>query len=423
MNKITILLSMSVLAVNGQTLQSHSSALESDLEQEYVEKSTSSQDVDTLLTNSGQMSVYNQYQLFAPTTFSPVKANQQLCLNETAQDAESEEIDAALMNLYLNRPDLVVITENQLKEANAVKEDIVAPIRHDVDLVAQVAPVPQEVDDAPIDVVVEKPNFWTIKGDYYLQFLQNYISGNWYKGGESNYAMVASGTIEANYDNKGKWKWDNKLEAKLGFQTSKSDLYHDLKTSEDLLRLNSKVGLQATKNWYYTFSVLAQTQFMRGYKNNKPDVFSDFGSPFVLNVSLGMSYNVNWLDKKLTGTIQLSPFSYNMIYVNRLALASANGVEEGKHVKHDFGSVATIDLNWKFNDNISWKNRLYGFTSFRRALIEWENEFTFKLSKYISSKLFIYPRFDDAVGASKRDDDLGYWQFKEYFSLGFSYTF
>ena len=43
-----------------------------------------------------------------------------------------------------------------------------------------------------------------------------------------------------------------------------------------------------------------------------------------------------------------------------------------------------------------------------------------KVSKYISAVIFLYPRFDDG---NKRDDGLGYWQFKEYTSIGLSYTF
>ena len=80
----------------------------------------------------------------------------------------------------------------------------------------------------------------------------------------------------------------------------------------------------------------------------------------------------------------------------------------------------TADLTWKINDVVSWKTRLFGFTSFKRAEIEWENTFTMQVSKYISANIFLYPRFDDA---GKRDSDLGYWQFKEYSSIGFNYTF
>ena len=31
----------------------------------------------------------------------------------------------------------------------------------------------------------------------------------------------------------------------------------------------------------------------------------------------------------------------------------------------------------------------------------------------------LYPRFDDG---RERDDKLGYWMFREYFSIGFSYS-
>jgi hypothetical protein len=52
--------------------------------------------------------------------------------------------------------------------------------------------------------------------------------------------------------------------------------------------------------------------------------------------------------------------------------------------------------------------------------MEWENTFTLQVSKYISAQLFVYPRFDDTT---KRDEDLGYWQLKEYSSIGFNYVF
>lgn len=367
-----------------------------------------------------KMSIYDQYKLFVPSTFFHSVALNSLNI-DNVQNSENQDIDAALLNVYLNHPELVKNTETNLRDAGEVKETIMNPIKHDIELVEKVAPVPQEITSDVVDsIVVTKPNFWTIKGDYYLQFLQNYVSSNWYKGGESNYAMVASTTLEANYDNKQKLKWDNKLEMKLGFQTSRADSIHNLKSSEDLLRLTSKLGIQATKHWYYTLNVLAYTQFMRGYKNNNPMTFSDFMSPFTLNISLGMNYKVEWLNKKLTGNIQLSPLAYNFKYVDRLALSKRNGIDEGKHALHDFGSMFTVDLKWQFAENISWKTRLYGFTSFKRAELEWENTFSFKFNKYISSNIFIYPRFDDST---VRDEHHAYWQFKEYASLGFSYTF
>lgn len=364
------------------------------------------------------------YRLFAPLTYyqSPAKGALRMAVytEEEQPDEVNNEIDNVLMNVYLNRPDLVVNSESNLKRVGGVSNDIIVPIQQNVELASENNLPDNLQDDPEVDVVVEKPNFWTIKGDYYLQGLQNYISGNWYKGGESNYSLLGSITMEANYDNKQKVKWDNKLEMKLGFMTSKSDSIHSFKASEDLLRLTSKFGLQATKRWYYTLQMIAYTQFTHGYKSNDRFVYSDFLSPFNLNLSLGMDYNVEACNKKLTGTIHLAPFAYNFKYVERSPLAKRNGLEEGKHTLHDFGSQFTVDLKWAFSDNIQWQTRLYGFTTYSRTEMEWENTFTFQFNKYISTKLFVYPRFDDCTG---RDDHHGYWQFKEFFSLGFSYTF
>jgi hypothetical protein len=356
-------------------------------------------------------------------TFYHNVADKALALNSDAagKDAVADEVDATLLNVYLNRPDLVSATETELQETGTIREDIDQPIENQVTLVDKVeAPVIDLPEDAPDSVVVQKPKFWTYKGDGFLQFMQNYVSDNWYKGGESNYSMVGSLVLEANYDNKNKWKWDNKLEAKLGFLRSRTDSLHKFKANEDLIRLTSKVGLEAAKNWYYTLQLLAYTQFTQGLKANDPVVYSDFCSPLNINLGLGMDYKVNKLNERLTGTINLSPFAVNYRYVGRLELGPSFGLDAGKHSLFDFGSQLTADLEWKMNDNVTWKTRLYAFTSYKRAEIEWENTFELRVSKYITANLFLYPRFDDA---SIWDSDLGYWEFKEYSSIGFAYKF
>jgi len=272
----------------------------------------------------------------------------------------------------------------------------------------------------PVGLVITKPNFWKFKGDGYLQFLQNYVSGNWYKGGESNYSAVAAVTLEMNYNDKERVTFDNKLEMKLGFQTSRSDTVHKFKTNNDLLRLTSKLGLQAHKKWYYTLQLLAYSQFARGLKTNDERVYSDFTSPFKLNLGIGMEYKVSAFDKRLTGSLNFLPFGFNFTYVGRRNLASSYGIKGDHRTREDFGSQFTADLKWDINEVVSYKTRFYANTSYHNALVEWENQFQLKVSKYISANLFLYPRFDDS---NKRDDKLGYLQFQEYSSIGLSYTF
>jgi hypothetical protein len=143
-------------------------------------------------------------------------------------------------------------------------------------------------------------------------------------------------------------------------------------------------------------------------------------SPFNINLGLGMDYKVATKNKRLTGTLNFSPVSLNYRYVDRLALSTSFGLEEGRHSKVEFASHMTADLVWKMNDVATWKSRFYAYTSYKRAEIEWENTFELRVSKYISANIFLYPRFDDS---STYDDDLGYWQFKEFCSVGFSYAF
>lgn len=383
--------------------------------------------IDSIFRNrtdsAGLKSGDAQYaRLFLPLTFYNDVATNRMSIDQPSQSSADKLIDRALYDAYMRRPDLVETDQRtidkEIMKKSPEQQDI---INFTPDIVEKVAPKPEEPDSKPIDIIyIKKPNFWKFSGDYYLQFLQNYVSGNWYNGGESNYSMVSSITLQENYNNKQKIKWDNKLEMKLGFQTSHSDSLHRFKTTENLIRYTGKLGLQASKKWYYTLQLIAATQFAKSYKSNDPELYADFMSPFTLNASLGMDYTMSWLKNTLTGTIHLAPAAYNMKYVNRVALATRYGIDEGKHIKHDIGSELTVDFTWKFSDNISWKSRLYAYTSYHRVEMDFENTLSFQLTRLLAATLFVYPRFDDS---RERDDHHGYWEFKEYSAIGLSYSF
>lgn len=356
------------------------------------------------------------YRLFVPFTFYHGIAANAFRLGDSIP-----ELDRSLLDVYLHRPDLVVSTQSQLDRVGPIIEPSTTPVKPETDIVDLVSP---KVDDddvvSPVQIYVEKPNFWKFSGDYSLQLFQNYVSDNWYKGGESNYSMIAAVTLQANYNNKQRFQWNNKLEMRLGLQNSRGDTLHTVRASEDLIRYTSKLGLQASKHWYYTFQLIASTQFMRGLRSNDTRIYSRFLSPLYVNPSLGMDYKVNWFKGRMTGSIHLAPVAYNLTYVRDKELATRFGIDEGRHAKNDFGSEVTVDLVWQMSKDVRWKTRLYGYTTYHRMQMEWENTFTFVVNKYISSNLFLYPRFDDGV---KRDDKYGFFQFKEYVSLGFSYGF
>lgn len=361
--------------------------------------------------------------LTTPLTFYHGVANRLFGLQNS--NAHQMSIDRSLMSIYIKHPEWIIDTEQRLSEEGGIEYKPNKPIVNDEEMTSHaeevVIPKNQTNISEPVTLVTVRPNFWSYAGDYSLQFLQNYVSDNWYKGGESNYSMIGAATLQANYNDKEKIKWDNKLEMKLGMQSSQGDTLHNYKSSEDLIRLTSKLGVQATKKWYYTLQAIASTQFTHGYKANDQTVYSDFMSPLNVNLSLGMDYKVEWLDKRLTGTVNISPIAGNFKYVDRLSLAKKYGIDEGKHSLWDLGSTFTTDLSWAISDLIKWKTRLYAYTTYHRAEVEWENTVTFQLSKYISTQVFVYPRFDDS--AKKRNSKYGYFQLKEYWSLGFNYSF
>ena len=332
-----------------------------------------------------------------------------------------EGADWMLMRTYADTPWLIEATEDELEQAGGIEEEVLPEMPAVAQLATNEMAVDLTDDVDEVQLVVRRPNFWKVKGDYSFQLTQNHFSDNWYQGGDNNYTMLALLTMEANFNNKQKIQWDNKLEMRLGFQTSKTDEKHKFKTNDDLLRFTTKIGYKATAHWFYTLQVQAYTQFYPSFNANSDVVSSDFMSPFNLVVSLGMDYKLEL--KRFKGSANLAPVAYNFRSVERRSLFGNFGLDEGKCMYHNFGPNITVNYSWEIWKNIKWDARIYWFSNMESTDIEWENTFTFTINRFLNSKLFLYPRIDDSSENYRRESNGSYFMFKEWFSLGLNYSF
>lgn len=328
-------------------------------------------------------------------------------------------INRQLLDFYVNYPELVGKNETSLDSLDFLTfEEMISAYRKDdiISLIDKNAGFTQMEES---DLLVLKPNFWVYGGSGYMQFSQNYISENWYKGGESTKSLLSGFTWQAKYDDKQKTQFESKIEWKLGFTTSPSDTVHSYKANNDLLRLTSKLGYRAIKNWYYTLSAEFQTQLFSSYATNSDNLVSTLLSPATLNIGLGMDYKYA-KDGKVNLSILLNPINYTLHSVRSDKVDPTKfNIKEGHKRENEIGSRINTTLTWKIIPSLLWESKFSYTTDYENVFSEWENTFTFILNKYLSTKLFMHGRFDDAVS---KEPDESYFQFQELFSFGVNYV-
>ena len=339
----------------------------------------------------------------------------------TKKDRANAQVNDALLSAYLNEPEKVQFTEDAINEGGSYvdrleeqQEDLAKATAS----ILNVEAIPQEVvEEAEADI--SKPNWWKFTGNGSFQLSQNYISDNWYKGGESNIAGIATVLLKADYNDNEKVQWENLLDAKLGIASAPSDQYHDYLVNTDLLRLYSKFGLQAAKHWYYTISGEAKTQFMESYGVNSQEMKAAFLAPLDVNISLGMDYKLEKPNFKFS--VMIAPIMWTMRYIGNDGVSHKSyGLDEDKNTRHNIGSEILPTFTWNIAKNISWESRLDYLTSYTWTRIDWENTFNFAVNKYLSTKLYLHARMDDS--AEPRSGKRGDIQLNELFSFGINYT-
>ena len=269
---------------------------------------------------------------------------------------------------------------------------------------------------------------WSKGAKFQVHASQNYISSNWYKGGESNMAMTMYAMGYFNYDNRKGLQWDNKAEWKLGLYGMSSDSLRWLRVNEDLLRLNSKLGYKAFKKFFYTAEWDFQTSLFNTYKSNTYIRSSGPFSPIRMSLSLGMDYKWN-----SAVSVFVSPLSYKLVYVADMSykdgvlpeenIAHQVGITDGTRQSNQLGALVRTDFDYDFNESIGMEVHFSFFGNYvgkiKGVEVGCEVIGNFKINRFLSAKVSLYPRYDSTTIPA--DGGKPKMQFYELISLGFNY--
>lgn len=340
-------------------------------------------------------------------------------------DKRSSVIDALLLDVYSTHPEKVAMVEEELRSENtypAVNESEVKP---QLSLHKPAMYIPDNVA-GDMKTTVVKPNYWKFMGRSSLTFSQNFLSPNWFQGGENYYAMLATIDVDLNYDDQDRISFTNHFDLDLGFATAQADTVHKFKTNTDKIRVESTFGYRVVKNLDVAAKLKLESQMMPYYPANTRKFTSNCLAPFDANASIGLNYKPSLGNFKIE--IYLAPLSaYNFRYVHYEDLAVALGIAEDNRFKvgrgwarHDFGTQLVVTIpTYKITSFLDVWSRLEYYTNYQRAFFQWETKFDVTLNKYFTASVMVHSRFDDSV---IEDVEYGFWQLKELFTLGVAYS-
>lgn len=359
----------------------------------------------------------NSYRLFLPLMFyDDVPTDEELISQDSISQYSWNKV--VLRNMYREYPELIRYSKKYIEELPEYRDYI--SIENEKKTEAKITNLfkpeiaPENIVDKDVDI--HKPNFWKYLGEGSLQFSQNYISKNWYKGGENANRFLGSLKLQANYNDKQKIEWENMFEANLGYATVPSDTVHQYNVSKNLIRFTSKFGVQASKHWYYTLNSELSTQLVRNYKKNTDDLISAFMSPADFIISIGMDYKLE--KKKYNLSVAILPASWNYRWVTTEEIDKKKyGLKVNESHLSTVGSTLKSTLSWQILPYIKLDSRFNYFTNYQKVEVSWENTFNLILNKHLSTKLFVHGRFNDGI---KKVSNT-YFQLNELLSFGINY--
>ena len=260
--------------------------------------------------------------------------------------------------------------------------------------------------------------YWAKGGNFSFNATQVSLT-NWAAGGQNNLSGVTKLQLFANYK-KANTSFDNKID--LGFGLSKVEGLA-VQKNEDIIDLQSKLGIKASGKWFYSASLSFKSQFGPGYSDlTNTSKTSNFLSPANLTLAIGMDYKPNDMLSVL-----ISPLSGKMTIVNDkgidatlYGLASADAI-----IRMEMGATVLAALKTDIAKNVGFSTELGLFSNYldnpQNVDVDWKVGIIMKINDYLSAqidtRLIYYADILDPV------DNKAKVQFKELLGLGLNIKF
>ena len=274
----------------------------------------------------------------------------------------------------------------------------------------------------PLSLAAQDEEGWSHKGLAGVNLSQTSFT-NWSEGGENTvaYNIYLNGSL--NYQ-KDKLSWTNDLNVNYG--QNYTDMT-DWRKNIDNLNFASKLGHQINEKFYYAALLDFKSQMFDGYKyyDNDKVLTSKFLTPSYLNVSVGIDYKPN-----SNLAIYYSPVAGKLTMVTDTLLSEAYGIDAGKFVKPQLGSIFKVNANYSFfEDRLTVKSVLDLFTayddSFGMIDVNWDVLIGYNLTKLLTLTFQSTLKYDDDIKTFDAEGNQhgAKVQFKEIVGLGLSYKF
>jgi hypothetical protein len=259
---------------------------------------------------------------------------------------------------------------------------------------------------------------WYKQATGLVQFSQGYVSGNWYQGGNSSFAMYANVKGIVKYDAK-KWvTWENTGEWQEGFSTALGDSLRKINMTDDVFKIYSKLNVRIkAEKLYGSFSIDFQTPFFNTWKENTNTLKTGTFTPIRFNWALGVDY------KPIKNmSMVFAPLAYKLVYAKDTINVdrSVYGISSGNMLS-TFGSSVRFEWKWRPLREIYLETVFYAYTNYKMFEVDWEITCDFIINRYMSARVMLHPRYDSS--AIVEGDTHAKMQFKELISIGFAHKF
>ena len=274
----------------------------------------------------------------------------------------------------------------------------------------------------PLTLVAQEEEGWSHNGLAGFNLSQTAFT-NWSAGGENTVADNIYFNGSLNYK-KDKLSWTNDLSANYGQNFTDNTGW---RKSIDNLNFASKLGHQITETVYYAALLDFKSQLADGYKYTDDDktLVSKFLTPSYLNLSVGIDYKPN-----SHIAVYYSPVAGKLTMVTDTLLSEAYGIDAGKKVKPQLGSIFKVNVDYTFfEDKVTLKSVLDLFTAyddtFGKVDVNWDVLIGYNLTKLLTLTFQSTLKYDDDIKTADSEGNIrgAKVQFKEMVGLGISYKF